>query len=288
MLNSLNSLFPTITFTSESEIDNKLAFLDLLVIKKLDGTIEFAIYHKPTSTQRVITSDSYCPIQYKQAAFHSMAHRLCTIPLSITHYKAEYEYIKTTALVNGYPISMVDKIIKNHAKKVKKLNSTTLIPCEEKSEKKRVSVHYIPQITNKLKNVFNEHNMQLVYKSKNQLSDLLGSTKDKRDALDKPGIYCIRCAECDAVYIGQTRRSVNKRFNEHKKCIEHRHVLKSAFAAHACESNHLNVTIDNVKLIKGVSDERRLDAYECVYIKRSENTVNLDNGNIESPLFQFA
>lgn len=37
-------------------------------------------------------------------------------------------------------------------------------------------------ITNKLKGVFNEFDMTLVYKNNNKLGDLLGSTKDKKDS----------------------------------------------------------------------------------------------------------
>lgn len=288
ILNILNSQMPTIKFTCEVEVDNKLPFLDIQVHKKLDHTIEFSIYHKPTSTMRVITSDSHCPFQYKQSSFHSMAHRLCTVPLSIEHYKNEYDYMKQIATKNGYPISMVDKIIKKHANKNKKLNATTLSPCLDKSEKKRVAVSYIPRITNHLKTVFNEFDLTLVYKNKNKLSDLLGSTKDKKNQLEKSGIYRIHCSECDAVYIGQTKRSVKQRFKEHLMCIQHKYVRRSAFANHAVYNEHLNLTIDNVELVKSVSDERRLDAYECVYIKKTENTVNLDNGNIDSVLFDYA
>lgn len=287
ILDILNSQFPTIKFTCETEIDNKLAFLDTQVIKKDDHSLEFSIYHKPTSTMRVITSDSHCPFQYKQAAFHSMAHRLCTLPLSIEHYKNEYDYMKSVAVVNGYQISIVDNIIKKHAKKAKKLNATTLTPLD-KPEKTRVSVSYIPQITNKLKNIFNEFDMSLVYKNNNKLSDLLGNTKDKKSELEKSGIYRISCSECNAVYVGQTRRTVLKRFNEHLKHIEHKRVRKSAFAAHAIFNEHLNVNTDNVELLRSVRDEKRLDAYECVYIHKNENKVNQDNGNIDSVLFSLA
>lgn len=287
ILNILNSQVPSIKFTCEIEVNNRLSFLDLQVIKKSDRSLEFAVYHKPTSTMRVITSDSFCPFQYKLAAFHSMAYRLCSLPLSIEHFKNEYDYMKTVAEVNGYSVSMIDKIIQKHAKKIKRLNSTTLTSSLEKSEKTRVSVSYIPEITNKLKRIFNKCNLSIVYKSKNKLSDLLGSTKDKKDSLQKSGIYRIQCNECNAVYIGQTKRAVITRFKEHLKCIKNKQMNKSAFAAHALQNGHLNITTDNVKLIKSVSDERRLDAYECVYIKKEENTVNVDNGNIESVLFSF-
>lgn len=120
------------------------------MIKKADLSLDFSIYHKPTSTMHAITSDSHCPFQYKQAAFHSMAHRLCMFPLSIEHYKNEYDYIKSVAIVNGYSIAMVDNIIKKHAKKAKLLNSTTLISSVDNSNKTKVSMSYVPQITNKL------------------------------------------------------------------------------------------------------------------------------------------
>jgi hypothetical protein len=287
-LSILNSQFPTIKFTCEEEIDNKLAFLDLQVIKKLDNSLEFSVYHKPTSTMRVITSDSHCPFQYKQAAFHSMAHRLCNLPLSIQHYKNEYDYIKKVADVNGYSEKMVDNIIRKHARKAKRKNLSTMQNVSNVSnEKRKVSMGYTPIITNKLKSIFNKHDMMIVYKNNNKLIDLLGSTKDKRHELKQSGINRSKCSQCEAVYIGQTKRSVEKRFKEHLKAIEQKHKFKSAFAAHALESKHLTTTIEDVKLLKRVNEERSLDAYECVLILNTENTVNLDNGNIESNLFSL-
>lgn len=166
-----------------------------------------------------------------------------------------------------------------------RLNATSLTSCVDKPEKIRVPVSFVPQITNKLKSVFNECNMSLVYKNNNKLSDLLGSTKDKRDSLDKSGIYRMKCSDCDAEYIGQTRRALKHRCKEHIKCVQQKQVRKSAFANHAVFNQHLNVSLDNIQLVKCVSDEKRLDAYECVYIKKSKNKVNLDNGNIDSVLF---
>lgn len=80
---------------------------------------------------------------------------------------------------------------------------------------------------------------------------------------------------------------MKKRFNEHLKCIEHKQTQESAFAAHVVSTGHVNVTFENVELVRSVSDERRLDAYECVYIHKNENKVNLDNGNMDSVLFSL-
>lgn len=146
---------------------------------------------------------------------------------------------------------------------------------------------YAPIITDKLKSIFNEHDMSIVFKSNNKMCDLLGSTKDKRESLEQSGIYRIKCSECDAVYIGQTKRSVEIRFKEHFKAIETKHAYKSAFAAHAIESKHIGTSMSDVTLLKQVTDHRRLDAYECMYIRNTDNTVNLDSGNIDSVLFSL-
>jgi len=219
ILETLNCQYESIKFTYEKEENGRLPFLDL-ELQRVGNKIEFGIFHKPTSTKRTITSDSNCPIQHKLAAYHSMAHRLVRLPLSITNYKNEYEYIKETANLNGFSVEVVDKIIYQHAKKVKKWNLSTLFAQNiEKDTRQRVSMVFAPQITNKLKKVFSEHDLDIVHRSDQKLSNLLGSTKDKIPNLEKSGIYSVQCGDCGKTYYGQTRRSVQERFKEHIQCI---------------------------------------------------------------------
>lgn len=109
-LDILNNQFESINFTFETENENKLPFLDL-IIHRTNETVQFSVYHKPTSTIRTITSNSFCPIQHKLAANHSAIHRLCRLPLSIANHMEEYQYIKETANVNGYSEKMVEKLV---------------------------------------------------------------------------------------------------------------------------------------------------------------------------------
>jgi hypothetical protein len=51
----------------------------------------------------------------------------------------------------------------------------------------------------------------LVYSKKGKISDILGNPKDKFEQLEKSEI---KCDGCNAVYIGQTRRSVSVRFGK--------------------------------------------------------------------------
>ena len=56
-LNHINSLDPNIQFTIEKEVENCLPFLDLKIMKKLNGELQFTVYRKETHT------DSYLKFQ---------------------------------------------------------------------------------------------------------------------------------------------------------------------------------------------------------------------------------
>ncbi|XP_062715519.1 uncharacterized protein LOC134291590 [Aedes albopictus] len=96
-LSMLNSQHETIKFTVEKEVDGKLPFLDLMISRNEDNTLKFGIYRKPTSTDRYITSDSNHFGAQKQAAFHSMAHRLYNVPLDSVEFKEEQNRIYAAA-----------------------------------------------------------------------------------------------------------------------------------------------------------------------------------------------
>lgn len=102
-MNILNSRYESIKFTFETEdpIKQTLPILDLL-ITRVNGKLDFAVYRKSTSTDRFITNDSFCSHQNKLAAFHSMVTRIVRLPLSLANYKHEYDHIVKVADINGY------------------------------------------------------------------------------------------------------------------------------------------------------------------------------------------
>jgi hypothetical protein len=85
----------------EEECDGQLPFLDVMIVRR-DNTLSFDVYRKPTGTKRYITSDSFHTQSHKNAAFHSMAHRMCNFRLSNEKYKREKETIMDIGRLNGY------------------------------------------------------------------------------------------------------------------------------------------------------------------------------------------
>lgn len=216
-----------------------------------------------------------------------MVFRLCNLPLNIAEYMKEYTYIKETARVNGYSTDMVDKLIRLHTKRAKQSNLTTLFTTRELEMNRRVAITFAPEITNHLKSKFNEFDFDFVYKNENKLSNILCANKTKKPPLSKSGVYAYECDVCHRKYYGQTKRSIECRFKEHEACIRLNNPYKSAIAAHALVDGHSNVNIENLKLLKQVRNERSLDVYEAFYIQKDDNSLNQDNGNIVSNLFEL-
>jgi len=292
-LNVLNSQYESIKFTVEVENENSLPFLDLR-LTRINNKIDISVYHKPTSTKRYITSDSYCPIQHKLAVFNSMVFRLCKLPLSVMNYMAEYNYILNVAEINGYGASIVDKLIKKHALRVKKSEWSTLFAqnkrLQRKEEKSSTALlRYNKPITNMVSTELKKLGWKVAYYNSGSLKNTLGNPKDKTPVELKSGIYEITCNSngCGAKYYGQTKRNIKTRCKEYLDNIKKNQHTRSAVALHAQKNLHLNLTSYDIKLVKEVNKEQRLDAYESYFIQKCNNAMNTDDGNIKSNLFSL-
>lgn len=190
----LNARHNSIKFTVEKEIDGKLPFLDLMTTREEDGTVKFGIYRKPTSTDRYITSDSNHFGAQKQAAFHSMAHRLYNVPMEEQEFAEEKDRIYKAAELNGYEKEFTKRILQKHKRKKHLKNITTLQP--EKEVTKRIRLPFYPSVTNPIKNTLKRHGLHIVYKSGNTLRDVLCNLKDKVPPDENSGIYQFPCQDC--------------------------------------------------------------------------------------------
>jgi hypothetical protein len=203
--------------------------------------------------------------------------------------------------LNGYKQKQITKIINKH-EKLKQRQDITTFSSPRSTTQKRISVPFYPSITNKLQKVFKKNNLQLITSSNDfKLKNNFISTKDQRKYLQKSGIYEVRCGtkNCSYKYIGQSRRSIKTRFNEHKSHTDNNKTELSSVANHM--RNKLNggprlcqhtFGLDNFKLLKNVSNPRKLDAYESIYLFQARhqklmNDARQKDGNIKSTLFRL-
>ncbi len=86
------------------------------------------------------------------------------------------------------------------------------------------------------------------------------------------------------VYIGETRRTLDKRLKEHQYAVK-RHDEKNGIAVHAWNSNH-KVNWLEAKVKERVENYTRRRITEAVVIQSLPSTSNLDNGLELNPTWQ--
>ena len=62
----LNSLHPNLQFTVEKENANTLAFLDVMLTRRADGSLARRVYHKSTWSGQYLHFKSFAPVKYKR------------------------------------------------------------------------------------------------------------------------------------------------------------------------------------------------------------------------------
>ena len=103
----LNSIEPSIKFTSESESDGKLAFLDTEITHHEDGSMTTTVYRKKIHTDKYLSFDSHHPMARKNAVARTLFKRAEVICSSLPERIAEELHITETLKENGYPSSVI-------------------------------------------------------------------------------------------------------------------------------------------------------------------------------------
>ena len=217
-----------------------------------------------------------------------MAHRLYSIPMSKAAFDSGKKYIIDVARKNGYSRKFIDRILHKHHHRRKIMEKTSLEPIDDNNTRHRISTPHCPPITNRIKHTLKRHNIDVVTSTNTTFKSQLCSLNDKSPPLHNAGIYQIKCDDCDNIYIGQTRRRIEKRIQEHVRHTNNRDIIKSSVADHMITHQH-NIDQSNIRILKRVRKYYQLDAYESLHITNSNSTLmNTDDPPIVSPLLYLS
>ena len=115
----------SIKFTSESEKDNGLPFLDMLVVKKPDGHVKMMVYRKQTHTDQYLHFDSHHPIQHKLSVIRTLFDRSSIIVTEQEDCQQELQHVQTALSACCYPKWSMDFVEKQQrARDVKQAKQT--------------------------------------------------------------------------------------------------------------------------------------------------------------------
>ena len=99
------------SFSMETEKENKLSFLDVKVISE-QGKFTTTIYRKPTFSGVYSNFESFLPSVYKFGMVYTLVYRCFRICSNWTQFHTELIYLKGIFQKNSYPKNFIDKCFK--------------------------------------------------------------------------------------------------------------------------------------------------------------------------------
>ncbi|EZA59755.1 hypothetical protein X777_16236, partial [Ooceraea biroi] len=126
-------------------------------------------------------------------------------------------------------------------------------------------------------------NINMSFQPNNSLHKFICVKKDPLDAMSHCNVvYKISCNECDASYVGQTKRQLHTRVNEHRRDINKRSGSPSVISTHKLDSGH-DFKWNHVEILDEEIAYKKRMVSEMITIKRQLNPLNLQSDTLALP-----
>ena len=111
ILHTINNTTENIKFTKEEEDNNQFAFLDILLTRTDDGTINTQVYRKKTHTDQILNFNSNHPTQHKISCIRILFNRIDTHCKTEQAKQTERKDLYSIFMKNNYPRNFINKIL---------------------------------------------------------------------------------------------------------------------------------------------------------------------------------
>ncbi|XP_044766764.1 uncharacterized protein LOC123322809 [Coccinella septempunctata] len=268
-----------ISFTTEVEVEGRLPFLDVLLVRE-NQTIITDWYTKPMASGRYLNYYSSHQLKHKLILITGMKNRLYGI-CDRSKYEGSLQRLKTLLIQNSYPIRLINRIFYNSSPAVNDIinnteSSDVIVETDTQNYKYYKLPHY-DQITSKIISLFKGINeLRFVRTIPNKLKRFVFThLKDKEGPYNTTNvIYRIDCSTCEGAYIGQTGRRLNTRLEEHKRDTR---LMRSTtgLARHTVDTGHI-MNLNDVNILRKVNNHNKRLFLESAEINMCDNSVNIN------------
>ena len=220
----INSLHEKLKFTFEREVEQLLAFLDML-IKRDSNRLSSTWYQKPTDTGLVMNYHALSPKRYKKSVVAGFVHRIYRACSSWQLFHDSLERAKQILERNQYPPQFYNPIIKQALVKILKPDEEEIhANAESEKEKeaiprKMIFLQYRGKVTEDFCRELRKCNAPVMpVLTLRKLKTTLPSLKCCIDhSVRSHVVYKITCPRCASRYVGWTSQHTIDRFRQHMK-----------------------------------------------------------------------
>lgn len=204
--------------------------------------------------------------------------------LKLSHpkfHKANFALIKTTLLDNNYPEVFINKLINLRIKmlEARAITQIAATPTSEAPDIKRTLVlPYVEGLTQNLRRIIKKFGLGVISNNGHKLSNYLKTSKDPITWDKKSNVvYSIPCEMCAGTYVGQTKRYLKIRINEHEKGVLNSAKVDpskyTALTQHSVDFKHL-FNYNKVKILGTEPHPYKRNLLEMIHITREEHAIN--------------
>ena len=280
-LHYMNQQHPNIKFTSETEDNNQISFLDINIVKE-QNSFATSVYRKKTFTGLGSNFLSYMPLKFKIACLKTLIHRAYHLSSSYFNFDTELNFLKDYFINNCFPPYLFHKHVKQFLNQI--YNNRTKFSTVSR-QKLYVKFPYYGYITDKITKDLNSFfskfypQLQITIVNVNSLS--VQSFFKHKEALPEylcsSVIYKYNCMSCNAHYIGSSTRQFRCRIDEHRGFsvrtgLPLQSPPFSAIREHSQQNDHALSPQQFKILAKTNSTDLRL--LEALYIYRTKPPLN--------------
>ena len=273
-LKVLNSQDTKIQYTvEEEETPGELAFLDVKIINDKSGSYKFNVHRKDAITNVQIKPNSSIDPSIVRGVFKGFmkrANRIC----SPEYLHEEMEFLVSNFVENGYDEVVLRKIISEQ--------DTARNQPDHDGTKPMVKLPWMPVIGPQLRRSLRKHGCTVKFTSGRNLQNHLCRHKCPLPKNSAAGVYKLQC-ECSSVYVGESKKRVVTRIEEHRKDIFNGKWTNSGAAEHAKTCNQ-EFKWDDACTVAVEEDYTRRKIKEALEIRKLRRTdtrvLNRDSGTM--------
>jgi hypothetical protein len=275
LLNYLNSLNKNLRFRMETQNNNSINFLDV-IIHLNDNKISTGWFRKMSNTLTFTNWYSAGPKSYKINLIKTMIKRLKFICSSIKIYNKDIDELKLSFIRSKYPISIVERFFSNTLFKKPQIQSVShKIIYFGINFFNNQSIRFAKNISKSIGKYFSFIKPTPYYSSGRKLISFFSSKIKSFNRDSAIGVYRISCNNCERQYIGETGRAVKIRLKEHEANCRN-HSTPSAVVTHSDSGHSLDFSNSHVIYSEPHMIKRKIA--EALLINKN----NVIDGNINS------
>jgi len=201
-LRVFNSLHERVKFTSETNNENYINFLNLRIGLENNGNLSLNLFSKPTSSGRFLNYFSNHPLAQKRGIIYGMVDKILLLSDPELHENNLKSTIKIL-LNNSYPLKFIFTTIRNRIKyHLYKQNHNNTNNKKDMNSFPYFLIPYMKNFSKPISNFLSNVGFNISYKCSNKLNSFIKTNKDPLSHAQKSNlVYKIQCNDCNAAVV---------------------------------------------------------------------------------------